>query len=143
MVNLCRYCRVGIRYIRVSEQRNHTITYCIIERKPLELRQLNLFNECTSRHSALVNDAIEALAKNGGTEARGAIFTRLEVVDFILDLAGYTEDQPLQKKRILEPSFGSGDFLLAVVRRLLKAWRASNGMEMSALEDIGDAILAA
>ena len=110
--------------------------------KPLELRQLNLFNECTSRHSALVNDAIEALAKNGGTDARGAIFTRLEVVDFILDLAGYTEDQPLQKKRILEPSFGSGDFLLVVVRRLLKAWRASNGMEMSALDDLGNAIRA-
>ena len=40
--------------------------------------------------------AAEALATEGGLEARGAIFTRSEVVDFILDLAGYTEDQPLQ-----------------------------------------------
>lgn len=108
----------------------------------MEVRQLNLFGECAGRHSALVNDSLEALAKNGGAEARGAVFTRLEVVDFILDLSGYTEDQPLHKKRILEPSFGSGDFLLAVVRRLLKAWRASNGLEMSALDDLGGAIRA-
>jgi len=56
---------------------------------------------------------IEALATQDGIEARGAIFTRPEVVDFILDLAGYTEDQPLHKKRILEPSSGGGDFLFA------------------------------
>ena len=31
--------------------------------------------------------ATEALATEGGLEARGAIFTRSEVVDFILDLA--------------------------------------------------------
>lgn len=42
--------------------------------------------------------ATEALATEGGLEARGAIFTRSEVVDFILDLAGYTEDQLLHEK---------------------------------------------
>lgn len=58
-------------------------------------------------------------------EARGAIFTRSEVVDFILDLAGYKEDQPLHHKKILEPSFGGGDFLLPIVGRLLRAWQAA------------------
>lgn len=69
--------------------------------------------------------AAEALATEGGLEARGAIFTRSEVVDFILDLAGYTEDQPLHEKRLLEPSFGGGDFLLPIIQRLLSAWRAA------------------
>ncbi len=72
--------------------------------------------------------ATEALATEGGLEARGAIFTRSEVVDFILDLAGYTEDQLLQllhEKRLLEPSFGGGDFLLPIIQRLLSAWRAA------------------
>lgn len=64
-----------------------------------------------------VTAASEALATQGGLEARGAIFTRSEVVDFILDLVGYTEDQPLHKKRLLEPSFGGGDFLLPIVDR--------------------------
>jgi len=85
--------------------------------------------------------ATEALAAEGGLEARGAIFTRSEVVDFILDLAGYTEDQPLHEKRLLEPSFGGGDFLLPIIQRLLSAWRAArpNG---TAVDDLGDAIRA-
>ena len=85
--------------------------------------------------------ATEALAAEGGLEARGAIFTRSEVVDFILDLAGYTEDQPLHEKRLLEPSFGGGDFLLPIIQRLLSAWRAArpNGTEV---DDLGDAIRA-
>lgn len=85
--------------------------------------------------------ATQALATEGGGEARGAIFTRSEVVDFILDLAGYTEDQPLHEKRLLEPSFGCGDFLLPIIKRLLSAWRAArpNG---SAVDDLADAIWA-
>ena len=85
--------------------------------------------------------ATEALATEGGLEARGAIFTRSEVVDFILDLAGYTEDQPLHEKRLLGPSFGGGAFLLPIILRLLSAWRAArpNGTEV---DDLGDAIRA-
>ena len=77
----------------------------------------------------------------GGLEARGAIFTRSEVVDFILDLAGYTEDQLLHEKRLLEPSFGGGDFLLPIIQRLLSAWRAARPIG-TAVDDLGDAIRA-
>lgn len=66
-----------------------------------------------------------ALAAEAGIEERGAIFTRREVVDFILDLAGYTADRPLHQMRLLEPSFGGGDFLLPTIDRLFAAWRAS------------------
>jgi hypothetical protein len=66
---------------------------------------------------------------------RGAIFTRREVVDFILDLAGYTADKPLYQYRLLEPSFGDGDFLLPVIERLLASCIAS-------LKKIADADLA-
>lgn len=54
-------------------------------------------------------------------EERGAIFTRREVVHFILDLAGYTADKALWQTRLLEPSFGSGDFLIPAIERLLVA----------------------
>lgn len=64
--------------------------------------------------------AVDDLA-NAGAESRGAIFTKREVVDFILDLVGYTADRPLYEYRLLEPSFGGGDFLLAAVERLLAA----------------------
>ncbi|MDP1928422.1 MAG: Eco57I restriction-modification methylase domain-containing protein [Thiobacillus sp.] len=85
--------------------------------------------------------AIESLSEATGAEGRGAIFTRTEVVNFILDLAGYTEDQPLHAKRLLEPSFGGGDFLLPIVGRLLTTWRAAKNTG-SALDDLGDAIRA-
>ncbi len=69
-----------------------------------------------------VTDAVEAMAA-AGVEERGAVFTRREVVDFILDLAGYTADQDLARLRLLEPSFGHGDFLLPAIDRLLASWR--------------------
>jgi len=65
--------------------------------------------------------AVTALA-TAGIEQRGAIFTRREVVDFMLDLAGYTHERPLLSLRLLEPSFGEGDFLLPAIGRLLGAW---------------------
>lgn len=69
-----------------------------------------------------VDAAVESLATSG-VEARGAIFTRREVVDFILDLTGYTADRPLYRLRLLEPSFGAGDFLLPAIERLMQAWK--------------------
>lgn len=59
---------------------------------------------------------------NAGIEARGAIFTRREVVDFMLDLSGYTDDRPLHEMRLLEPAFGGGDFLIPAIERLMRAW---------------------
>ncbi len=67
--------------------------------------------------------ALEELASTGNVAERGAIYTRREVVDFILDLAGYTTDQPLYKLRLLEPSFGNGDFLFPIIDRLLASWK--------------------
>ena len=69
-----------------------------------------------------IKQAVSDMA-NAGIEARGAIFTRAEVVDFILDLTGYDSALPLHTKRLLEPSFGGGDFLLRAVERLLIAYR--------------------
>lgn len=79
-------------------------------------RQLAFVDMCP------VTEAVRLLA-DAGAEERGAIFTRREVVDFILDLSGYTPDRPLFQCRLLEPSFGDGDFLLPVIDRLFAAIR--------------------
>ncbi|MDP2752406.1 MAG: Eco57I restriction-modification methylase domain-containing protein [Rhodocyclaceae bacterium] len=106
-------------------------------------RQLNfdLFGESVCSHSPMVAAAIEKLSVSTGTESRGAVFTRAEVVEFILDLAGYTKDQPLHEKRLLEPSFGGGDFLLPAIGRLLTAWKLSQHAG-TVVETLGDAIRA-
>ena len=83
-----------------------------------------------------VTDAVLELAHGSGGEVRGAIFTRPEVVDFILDLVGYTPSAALYDKSLLEPSFGSGEFLLAVVSRLLSSAEAARkrGVEVPPLD---------
>ncbi|MEW5772264.1 MAG: Eco57I restriction-modification methylase domain-containing protein [Thermodesulfobacteriota bacterium] len=103
------------------------------------LTQLTLPLSNTPSCPALTASA--ELAEQGGIEARGAIFTRPEVVDFILDLAGYTPNRPLYKLRLLEPSFGGGDFLLSAVGRLLTAWRKA-GAHGDAQDVLRDAIRA-
>lgn len=47
-------------------------------------------------------------------------------VDFILDLVGYRSDRPLLKLKLLEPSFGDGDFLLPAIDRLLRSWKTAD-----------------
>ena len=83
------------------------------------LLQPSLLDQCP------VAAAVEQLASAGGIEERGAVNTKREVADFILDLCGYTANQPLYALRLLEPSFGQGDFLIPAVKRLLQAWQSA------------------
>jgi Eco57I restriction-modification methylase/TaqI-like C-terminal specificity domain len=87
-------------------------------------------------------EAAVALIATSGIEERGAVFTRQEVVEFILDLVGYTADMPLHKLRLLEPSMGQGDFLTPVIDRLLASYRRDIGGRGNALTDLGDCIRA-
>ena len=87
-------------------------------------------------------DAAVAAMADSGAEARGAVFTRREVVDFILDLTGYTTDKPLHQARILEPSMGHGDFLAPVIDRLLEAYRREVGSKGDIVADLGGCIVA-
>lgn len=48
----------------------------------------------------------------------GDVFTRREVVAYMLDLLEYTSDRNLSDVRILEPSCGNGEFLLEITSRL-------------------------
>jgi hypothetical protein len=93
------------------------------------MRQVSLPGMCP------VDAAVAQMAESG-IEERGAIFTRREVVDFILDLTGYTDDKPLHTQRLLEPSFGNGDFLLAAVERLLRAWHTADAPLESLIDSV-------
>lgn len=85
-----------------------------------------------------VEEAVATMAA-AGTDMRGAVFTRREVADFILDLVDYTTDQPLHRCRLLEPSMGQGDFLLPVIDRLFVAYnRATAGQDKAARDIVAD-----
>jgi hypothetical protein len=98
-------------------------------------------SEGSTISSTSLSAAIDNLASRNSGESRGAIFTRLEVVEFILNLVGYTADRPLYERRLLEPSFGGGDFLLPIIKRLIISWRREKFTE-SALSVLSDAIRA-
>ena len=101
----------------------------------VSLRQASFIDFCP------ITEAVSTLA-NAGNEERGAIFTKREVVDFLLDLTGYTIDRPLHTLRLMEPSFGGGDFLLPAIGRLLAAWQNSVGPKAEAVATLSGAIRA-
>lgn len=63
----------------------------------------------------------EMLVVDSGQAEYGEIFTRRWVVDTILDLVGYTVDRDLASLTLLEPSAGSGAFLIPAVERLIES----------------------
>lgn len=99
-----------------------------------------------SHQSALPFSDHAILALAGFAEdtasTRGAIYTRREVVEFILDLVGYTADKPLHQSRLLEPSFGEGSFLLPAIERLIAAWNKNFAGQAPALAQLADCIRA-
>ncbi len=51
----------------------------------------------------------------------GEVFTRRWVVELILDLVGYTADRDLGRQVLVEPSCGTGAFLVPVAERLIES----------------------
>lgn len=74
--------------------------------------------------------------------ARGAVFTRREVVDLILDLVGYTTDKDLSRFRLLEPAAGHGDFLIPAIERLVTSYVRVHGGLKGLAQNLGQSFLA-
>ncbi len=106
-----------------------------MSRSPLRLKAPSLPGFCQ------IAEATERLA-TAGIEERGAVFTKRPVVEFILDLVGYTTDRPLHTYRLLEPAFGHGDFLIPVIERLLEAFERENNGFSDPVANLRDSIRA-
>ncbi len=68
----------------------------------------------------------------------GEVFTRRWVVEFILDLVGYDPAADLAAMTIIEPSCGTGAFLLPIVERLI----ASCEQRARSIVEAADAVTA-
>jgi adenine-specific DNA-methyltransferase len=71
-------------------------------------------------------------------EPLGEVFTRRWVVEWMLDLVGWTSDRDLTALTLVEPSCGSGAFIGPIVERLAQS-ADSHGL---ALDELGDVIWA-
>ena len=67
------------------------------------------------------NSHIYGLRSNG--VAHGDVFTRHEVVAYMLDLVEYTPNRNLSNIRITEPSCGNGEFVIEILTRLHESSR--------------------
>jgi len=63
--------------------------------------------------------ASEVAAWGNSESDKGQIYTRPEVVEFMLTLLGLNTPEDFDSVRILEPSCGEGEFVVAIVDRLL------------------------
>lgn len=91
--------------------------------------------------SADVERSVRHLA-GMGVEERGAVFTKRSVATFILDLAGYRASDDLCTQRLLEPSFGGGEFLCIAIDRLFSSYFRMGGDAHHAFQDLHNAIRA-
>lgn len=65
-----------------------------------------------------MSSTIDLYGKRREGKVHGDVFTSPDMVRFMLDLVGYTSDKDLSQVKILEPSFGSGEFLFEIQRRI-------------------------
>ena len=86
-----------------------------------------------ARQLSLLEDpmALAELAPDPGADY-GEVFTRRWVVELILDLVGYTADRDLGRQVLVEPSCGTGAFLVPVAERLIKS-ASSHGHDLRSL----------
>lgn len=95
----------------------------------------------TGHRTGEIHHAISEMS-NSTVKERGAVHTRREIVDFILDLVDYTLDQKLAEARILEPSFGDGEFMEAIVQRLLASHFRFGGDPTTVVQTLPNSIRA-
>ncbi|MCX5795029.1 MAG: Eco57I restriction-modification methylase domain-containing protein [Elusimicrobia bacterium] len=82
--------------------------------------------------------AAYAYGKRSSGETHGVVLTKPHIVELILDLAGYTANRDLTDLRLLEPSCGTGAFLIKAVERLMKSAKR-RGVPPERLADCIDA----
>ena len=82
------------------------------------LKRLNHFDFKTV-DSDILGHVYEDYLPKEERKKLGEYYTPLEVVRYILDAVGYTSGDEIEGKTILDPSCGSGTFLVEAVKRLI------------------------
>ena len=100
----------------------------------------NLTLQAQTRQAAIAHERSLSLEERRRT---GTVYTPGHLVEFILDLAGYTPDSPIESKTVLDPACGCGAFLEVTVRRLVERWsRLHTRSNVSALLEMVERNLA-
>lgn len=86
------------------------------------LRRLNRF-DFTEVDRDILGDVYQGYLPADERKRLGEFYTPKEVIEYILDAVGYKPDNELRGKKILDPSCGSGSFLVEATQRLMERYR--------------------
>lgn len=93
----------------------------------MALHRLNRFN-FTGVDSDIIGTIYNTYVNRKEKREKGQYYTPSEIVNYILDSVGYTGTAMLgSQKRLIDPSCGSGSFLVAAARRFVTAYSSSEG----------------
>ena len=87
-------------------------------------------------HQMTLLDPPRSASAVAGSPDHGEVFTRRWVVELILDLVGYSSEVDLGRRTIVEPSCGTGAFLVPIVDRLVESCRRGGRDVRSTAESI-------
>lgn len=86
------------------------------------LRRFNRF-DFTQVDRDILGDVYQGYLPPEERKQLGEFYTPTEVIEYILDGAGYTSDNEIRGKKLLDPACGSGSFLVEATKRLIGRYR--------------------
>jgi len=86
------------------------------------LRRLNRFNFAEVDRDIL-GDVYQGYLPTDERKRLGEFYTPKEVIEYILDAIGYKPENEIRGKKILDPSCGSGGFLVEATQRLMERYK--------------------
>jgi type I restriction-modification system DNA methylase subunit len=86
------------------------------------LRRLNRFNFAEVDRDIL-GDVYQGYLPTDERKRLGEFYTPKEVIEYILDAVGYKPENEIRGKKILDPSCGSGSFLVEATQRLMERYK--------------------
>ena len=86
------------------------------------LRRLNRF-DFTEVNRDILGDVYQGYLPSDERKRLGEFYTPKEVIEYILDAVGYKPENEIRGKKILDPSCGSGGFLVEATQRLMERYR--------------------
>ena len=95
--------------------------------------RVTTYADAVSEADVIADRAAPALNRH-----HGEVYTQRWVVDLILDLVGYTDNDDLSQRRLLDPACGGGAFMVAAAQRLSSSCR-KRGLSIT---DAADALRA-
>ncbi len=118
----------------------HDFIYKMVEKlSKIDSRRINQ-KENNSFDLDIVAELYEKIVPHSQRKATGEFFTPIQIVDYILKSVGYTTQQDIENKKLIDLSCGSGSFLTRAVKILVERLRTPSTQATYIINKVKDNI---